>query len=218
VDGPGGTSLPVSRTITVASSVALTVNAGPDQTSQRGTVVTLDASATAGAQSLTWTRTAGPTMQLPSTTASKPTFSYPLMALPTAPVGSPNPSYVPENAPLTFRLTAIGVDGITTAFDDVVVSPTFESVSGVTAGFRTVSREWRVTGTSTIHAGQRVTVVLGPLATGRTIGTAAVDNVGAFSIRAGALPDPTAPATAATQVTLVSQTGLLATVGITITT
>jgi hypothetical protein len=215
---PGLISLPVSRTITVTpAAAALSAAAGTDQSVQRGAVVSLDASLTAGAKSLSWTQTAGPTVQLSSTTAIKPTFIYPLMALPSAAVGSGNTGYVLDNAPLTFLLTAVGVDGVTTATDAVIVSPQAESIDGINARYRTVRGEWRVTGATSILAGQRVAIVLGPNATGRTIGTATVNAAGAFSVRAGAVPDPRVPAPTATQVTVVSQTGGIVTWGLGIT-
>jgi hypothetical protein len=218
VAGPGGTSAPASNSVVVSAAVPLVANAGVDQAVQRGTLATLDASATSGQKSLAWTQTLGQTMTLSSTTATKPTFTYPLMALPSAPVGSANPGYVRDNAPLTFQMTALGVDGVTTASDTVVISPLAETISGVTARYRTGGGGWRVTGTTSILAGQRVTVVLGPLPTGRTIGTATVDNVGAFSVRAGLSPDPRVPAPTATQVTVISQTGAMASFNLTITT
>ncbi len=215
---PSLVSVPVSRTITVTPAAAtLKANAGPDQTKQRGTLVTLDGSATVGARSLAWTQTAGPAVTLSSASAAKPTFTYPLMSLPTAPVGAVNPFYAVSNQPLTFLGTATGVDGSTTSTDTVVVSPLAESITGVTARYRTGRGGWRVTGTTSILAGQRVTVVLGPLVTGRTIGTATVDPAGAFSVRAGASPDPRVPTPDASQVTVVSQTGGIATAGLTIT-
>lgn len=205
VAGPGGTSAPASRTITVTDPVPLAANAGPNQVARRGTVVTLDASATTGAKSLTWTQLSGPAQTLSSTTATKPTFTYSLMTLPAAAVGSPNIGYVPDNAPLTFRVTALGTDGVSTATSDVTVSPTDEAITGGTVRYRTTTGQWRVTATTSIIAGQRVTVVLGGAATGETIGSALADGVGAFSVRAGALPDPRV--SGATQVTVISQTG-----------
>jgi hypothetical protein len=215
VSGPGGDSLPVTRSVTVTAAAALTAYAGPDQTVQRGKIVTLDAGGTAGHASLRWTQVSGPPVTLSSTTALHPTFTYSLMPLPNAAVGNLNPGYVRHNEPLTFRLTATAPDGTTTAVDDVVVSPTAESIGGVTARYRTRG-EWRVSGTTSILAGQRVAVVLGPNATGRTIGTATVDAAGAFSIRGNGTPDPrTAPAQS--QVTVVSATGGVVTAGLTVT-
>jgi hypothetical protein len=217
---PGLVSVPVSRTITVTPAAAvLTASAGPDVTIQRGKVVTLDASATLGAASLAWTQSGVPTVLLSSTTATKPTFTYPLMPVPSAAVGNLNTGYVRNNSALTFTLTATGVAGSlpATATDTAVVSPSVESFTGVTARYRTGRGEWRVTGTSSILAGQRVVIVLGPLATGRTIGTASVDAVGAFSVRAGSAPDPRVPGPDFTQVTVVSATGGIGTFGLTIT-
>ena len=183
---------------------------------QRGKVVTLDASATLGAQSLAWTQTGGPTMTLSSTTAAKPTFTYAFMPLPTASAGNANPLYAPNNTPLTFTLTATPVGGGTVQTDTVVISPQAETFSNVVARYRTGRGEWRVTGSTSILAGQRVTIVLGPNAQGKTIGSATVDAAGAFSVRAGRLPDPrTAPAQ--TLVTVISATGGVASFPLTIT-
>lgn len=215
---PGLVSVPTSKTVTVLPPVVkLQADAGPSQTTQRGTVVTLDASATTGAQSLAWTQLSGPLVTLSSATATKPTFTYSLMPLPNAPVGGLNLFYVADNGPLTFQLTATGVGGVGISTATVVVTPRAETISGVTARYRTVGGTWRVTGTTSILAGQRVTVVLGPNATGRTIGSATVDPAGAFSTRGGIQPDPRVPAPDATQVTVVSATGGIATFALNIT-
>jgi hypothetical protein len=215
---PGLVSLPVTRTITVTPAApALSANAGPNQTVRRGTVVTLDASATLGAQSLAWTQLSGPAVTLSSTTAANPTFTYGLMPLPNAAVGNLNTGYVVDNAPLTFLLTATAVGGATTAVATVVITPVAESITAVTARYRTIALSWRVTGLTSLIAGQRVVVILGPLATGKTIGTATVDGVGAFSVKGGALPDPNA-GPGGNMVTVVSATGGIATATLLITT
>lgn len=207
VSGPTNiASVPVTRTITVTQPAPVFVaNAGPDQTVQRGKVVTLDASATTGAQSVSWTQIGGPTMTLSSATALKPTFTYASMPLPRALVGNDNPLYSVANDPLTFRVTATPVGGGTVATDTVVIRPQPETFTNVVARYRTTRGEWRITGTSSILAGQRVTIVLGPNAQGRTIGSATVDAAGAFSVRAASQPDPRTPAQ--TLVTVVSATG-----------
>ncbi len=84
------------------------------------------------------------------------------------------------------------------------------------ARYRTSTGTWRVTGSTSLIAGQRVTIVLGANAQGKTIGSATVDAAGAFSIRAGALPDPRTPAQ--TLVTVISGTGGVASFPLTITT
>jgi hypothetical protein len=214
---PGLVSVPTSRTITVTpASAALKADAGPAQTVQRGKVVTLDASKTLGAQSLAWTQLTGPPMTLSSTTATSPTFAYLKMPLPTASVGNANPLSVANNAPLTFQVTAIGVGGVGTSSATVVITPAAESITDVTSRYRTIG-DWRVTGSTSILAGQRVTVVLGPDPTGRTIGSATVDSLGNFAVRAFTVPDPRVPAPDATQVTVISATGGVATSGLSIT-
>jgi hypothetical protein len=218
VTGPTGiASVPVTRAITVTPPAPTFVaNAGPDQTVQRGKVVTLDASGTLGAQSIAWTQTGGPTMTLSSTTAAKPTFTYAFMPLPLTLAGNANPLYAPNNTPLTFTLTATPVGGGAVKTDTVVISPQAETFSNVVARYRTGTGTWRVTGSTSLIAGQRVTIVLGPNAQGKTIGSATVDAAGAFSVRAGALPDPRSPAQ--TLVTVISGTGGVASFPLIITT
>ncbi len=212
----GIASVPVTRTITVTPPAPTFVaNAGPDQTVQRGKVVTLDSSGTLGAASIAWTQTGGPTMTLSSTTAAKPTFTYKFMPLPTALPGNVNTGYVVTNTPLTFTLTATPVGGGAVKTDTVVISPQAETFSNVVARYRTGTNEWRVTGTTSILAGQRVTIVLGSSVTGKTIGSATVDAAGAFSVRAGAVSDPRSPAQ--TLVTVISGTGGVASFPLTIT-
>jgi hypothetical protein len=128
---------------------------------------------------VTWSQVSGPAVTLSNPAAVKPTFTYPLMPLPAAP--GPNASYVPNNAPVVLRVTATGPGG--TATDDVVISPQPETISGITARYRT-RQEYRITGTTNLIAGQRIVVVLGSAGTGQVIGSATVDAVGAFAVRA----------------------------------
>ncbi len=218
VTGPTGiASVPVTRTITVTPPAPTFVaNAGPDQAVQRGKVVTLDASASLGAQSYAWTQTGGPTMTLSSTTAAKPTFTYKFMPLPLALPGNANPLYATDNTPLTFTLTATPVGGGAVKTDTVVISPQAETFSNVVARYRTGTNEWRVTGSTSILAGQRVTIVLGPNAQGKTIGSATVDAAGAFSVRSAGVSDPRSPAQ--TLVTVISATGGVASFPLIVTT
>jgi len=203
VTGPGGTSLPMERAITVSPAVGVRANAGPDQAAQRGTRVTLNASASSGQTSLTWAQVSGPAATLSSSTAASPTFTYPLLKLPTGPAGTANPTYVYDNAPLVFRVTATAANG-TTATDEVTIAPTVETLTGLTARFRTRG-EWRVSGTSSIKSAQNVVMVLGSNPTGRYIGAGNTDATGAFSFKGGATPAPAG----ATTVTYISATGAM---------
>jgi hypothetical protein len=83
------------------------------------------------------------------------------------------------------------------------VRPAADNFTGLAVRYRTGNNEWRITGNSTLLAGQRVTAVLGSTLTGRVIGApVGVDATGAFSIRVTG-PVPGAVIT----VSLVSTTG-----------
>ncbi|HET8718027.1 MAG TPA: PKD domain-containing protein [Nocardioidaceae bacterium] len=178
VTGPGGSSAPVSYTVTVGATTDVDLVVGPDQTVRRGNQATLDASGSTGVTSLAWTQVSGTPVTLSDATAAKPSFTFPRMVLPGS--GS-NAGYVYDNDPLVFSVTATGVNG-TTATKQVTVSPEPETVDNMSVRYRTRG-EWRISGSSSITAGQRVAIVLGSQPTGRLIGTAAVDTTGAFSYR-----------------------------------
>ncbi|GGK39810.1 hypothetical protein GCM10010124_35560 [Pilimelia terevasa] len=208
VAGPGGTSAAVPVTVAISATVPPTAaNAGPDQVVRRGLPATLDARATANVDTLGWRQVSGPAVTLTGADTARPTFTVPLVPLPAAP--GPNPAYAVDRSPLVFALTATGPGG--TATDQVTVTPQAEALTGVTARYRNRG-EWRIGGTSSLVAGQRVTAVLGPNATGRVIGTASVDAAGAFAIRT-ATPAPGALRT----VTLVSTTGGTTTAAVAVT-
>ena len=207
----------------VSPAAAVTARAGAAQTALRGTNVTLDGSLSLGAATYLWEQVpnvegqvipADHVVTLSSATAAKPTFRFPLMALPTAP--GPNAAYSAVAAtPLRFKLTVTGVDGATTSTTETVVRPAAEILSVGNARYRTRG-EWRVSGSSDLKAGQKVAIVLGSRlnasgqptltsARGKVVGVATVDAAGAWSYT-GTGPDPrTAPA--ATTVTAVSAQG-----------
>lgn len=205
VTGPTGSSWPATVIVNVlppppdAPPVVLTAVAGSDQVVRRGAAVPLDGSASLLAQSFAWSRVSGPAVTITGATTPKPTVTFPLMALPTNTAG-PNTGYAVSNPPLVLRLTVTGPGGAT-AFDDVTITPQPETMAITAADYR-AGREWRVSGTSSILAGQRVAVMLGGLQ-GRVLGTTTVDALGAWTFRgAGAV----APG-AATTVSVVSATG-----------
>ncbi|KUL40620.1 PKD domain-containing protein [Actinoplanes awajinensis] len=198
VTGPGGQGVPATVTLTVVAAALPTAEAGADQTVVRGRVVTLDGTVSTGAETYAWRQISGPAVTLAGAASAKPTFTYPLQALPAAP--GPNPAYVYDNIPVVLELTVTNPNG--TATDRVTVRPQVESLTGITVRYRTGNNEWRIAATSTLIAGQRVTAVLGDTLTGRVIGTAAVDAAGALSIRVtGPVPG------AVTTVSLVTTTG-----------
>ena len=93
--GDSGRSPAQSVSVQVVNPAAVvTARPGPAQTVQRGTNVTLDGSLSIGAASYKWEQIpnvegqvipADHVVTLSSATAVKPTFRFPLMALPTAP-------------------------------------------------------------------------------------------------------------------------------------
>ena len=121
----------------VNPAAVVTARPGAAQTVQRGTKVTLDGSLSIGAASYLWEQIpnvegqvipADHVVTLSSSTAVKPTFTFPLMALPAAP--GPNNAYTTVAAtPLRFKLTVTGVDGATTSIDETVVRPAVETLT-----------------------------------------------------------------------------------------
>jgi hypothetical protein len=199
VAGPGGTAAPATVSVQVVGATAPTANAGPDQTVVRGRLVTLDGSASTNVESYQWTQVSGPAVTLVGATTAKPTFTYPNHLMPAAP--GPNPTFVFNNAPVVLSLRVTNPAG--TATRNVTIRPQTDAFTGMAVRYRTRNNEWRISGNTTLVAGQRVTAVLGNNLTGRVIGSAAtVDTAGAFSIRV------TGPAPGAiTTVSLVSSTG-----------
>jgi hypothetical protein len=161
--GPGG-PLTDDVTVTVGAVAPPVANAGADRTVLVGDAVTLDASASTGAASYTWTQTAGTTVTLAAAGTARPTFTMPR-----------------STTPLTFRLAATGPGG--SATDTVVISATPDPITVTTATYRSGKREWRISGTAGVVAGNSVTVWLGPTLGGVKVGTSVVDTAGAWSVR-----------------------------------
>jgi hypothetical protein len=170
VTGPGGPSN-ATVTITVVSAVNAVASAGPDQTGvQRGTKVTLNGSASTGAATYLWSQAmAGgdPTATLAGAGTANPTFTFPLYTFPA------------NKGLLTFNVLVTSSNG-STSTDQVTVTPSDDAVVITSARYR--KGEMRVDGTSSVHAGQTVTVHRGPL-TGAVVGTSVVSATGTFSVR-----------------------------------
>lgn len=212
VSGPGGGSVPATAGIEVQAESNPVADAGNDLTAQRGTSATLDATGSTSASSFSWRQVMGPGDQqvtLQGADTAKPTFTMPLVNLPAAP--GPNSSYTLPSNDLEFEVTASSPSGVTST-DTVVVTARPETISGVTARYRTRG-EWRVSGTSSVIANQRVAIVLGSTPTGRVVGFATVDGAGVFSYRGGSSP---APGTVR-RVTIISRLGGTTTAPLTVT-
>ncbi len=176
----------------VTAPATASANAGPAQTGiQRGTTVTLDGSGSTGAATYAWTqvRAAGdPAATLAGANTAKPTFTFPLYLSPA------------NNGALTFKLAITSPNG-TASESTVTVTPKADTVAITSARYTGSKREWRVDGTTSIPAGQRITVHRGSL-TGPVLGSAVVDLAGAFSVRVTA-----AAPTAGTTVSIESALG-----------
>ncbi|MFC7534399.1 hypothetical protein [Actinoplanes sp. GCM10030250] len=180
VAGPGGAGEPVTVTVAVTGAAPGRANAGPDQTVVRGRTVTMDGSGSQGAETYAWRQVSGPAVTMTGATTARPTFTYPALTLPAVP--GPNAAYAYNNDPVVLELTVRNPSGAQSA--RVTARPQAESLTGLAVRYRTGNNEWRISGTSSLLAGQRVVAVLGSTLTGRVIGTAVtVDAAGAFSIR-----------------------------------
>ncbi|WP_211880370.1 PKD domain-containing protein [Pseudarthrobacter albicanus] len=172
VNGPGGPRT-ATVTVTVTAATAAVANAGPNQQgAQRGAKVTLDGSGSSGAATYTWTQIVGPgdpRVTLTGASSARPAFTFPLY------------KYPASSGALTFKLTVGGPDG-SSSDAQVTVTPRADTVAVASARYTASKREWRVDGTSSMLAGQTVTVHLGGL-DGTILGTAVVDATGSFSIR-----------------------------------
>jgi len=172
VTGPDLSMSSATVTITVTAAAAAVANAGPAQTVQRLSAVTLDGSASTGAATYAWTQVPGaglPTAVLTGANTAKPTFSFPGYVFPAA------------SGALTFQLVVGNSAGLS-APALVKITPTSDAIAITVASYTRNRSAWRIDGTSTILAGQRVVAHLGPLS-GPVLGTAVVDVLGAFSVR-----------------------------------
>jgi hypothetical protein len=180
VRGPGGDSVPVSVTVNVVAPVAPRAKPGPDQLVIRGRTVSLDGSKSVGAETYSWRQVSGPAVTLINPTSAKPTFTYPVQALPAVP--GPNKGFVYNNDAVELELTVRTPTGVDSS--RIFIRPQPETLSGLSVRYRTNSNEWRISGTSSLLAGQRVAVVLGGTLAGQTIGApVSVDATGAFDLR-----------------------------------
>ncbi|MEU4220707.1 PKD domain-containing protein [Actinoplanes sp. NPDC026623] len=180
VHGPGGDSVPAPVTVNVVVPAAPKAKPGPDQVVVRGRTVALDGSKSVGAETYSWRQVSGPPVTLINPTSAKPTFTFPVQALPAVP--GPNKGFAYNNDAVELELTVKTPTGVDSS--RIFIRPQPETLSGLSVRYRTNSNEWRISGTSSLLAGQRVAVVLGSTLTGQTIGApVTVDGTGAFDLR-----------------------------------
>ena len=161
VDGTGG---PATGTVvvTVAALTPPVAKAGVDTSAEVGATVTLDGGASTGAATLVWSQVSGPPVgAITGADTTRPSFAMP--------AGSD---------PVVMRLTATGPGG-PAATDDVTVARTADDVQVTTAQFRTSKLQWRISGTATGSAPDRVAVTFG----GHDLGEVLVDPTHTWDVR-----------------------------------
>lgn len=176
VEGVGGPTTSTVDITIIQSTPTPTVDAGPDQTVQQGTTVTLSGTTTGDVTNYQWSQISGPTVQLINPNAATTSFIFP-----TQPVT------------LVFRLTVIGPGG--TASDDIQVATLPQNLTVTRAEFRTGDAEWRITGTSDVPGpGVTISIFVGNQLNGTLLSQVTVDNLGQWQYRiegSSIIPDNT---------------------------
>jgi hypothetical protein len=186
VDTGGGTGTTTPPpTDPNAPATATATSASPTLT--RGGSVQLDGSTSTGAVSYKWRQVSGPTVTLSSDTAAKPTVSIPFYAktTDTAPLA--------DKADGTVRIELVVTDqnGVSSTPANVELAIQTDTVAVSTSSRHRVGKEMRIEGTSTLGGTALLipatTVVIYDTTPGRGVtklGTATVDTLGAWSLRA----------------------------------
>jgi hypothetical protein len=178
VTSPGGRTSSDDVDVVVdanPNAPAPVVNVAPVPATQRGSTATVDASGSTNASSFVWTQTGGPTVTLNTDNPAKPTFTFPSFAF------NPGGGSAATQAGATVQLHVVATGPGGTAAKDVTVAPANDTLAVTSTRFRTGSRELRIAGTST-QTGRVITLHLGAM-TGPVLGTATVDNLGAWELR-----------------------------------
>jgi hypothetical protein len=142
-------------------------NAGTDQTVPQGSIVHLDGSASTGASSFAWTQDGADSPQVALTGADTATPSF------TYPAGT--------TAPLHFTLKVTGPGG--SATDTVVVAGASDQLTLGNAKYSLSKKQYDIRGTSSVLDNTTITIHKGTTLSGPVIGTATVDNLGAWRFR-----------------------------------
>jgi hypothetical protein len=172
VDNGSGQTSTGTTVVHVAPVTAPVANAGADQTVPQGSTVNLDGSASTGASSFAWTQDPADARQVTLTGAdtATPSFTYP-----TGTTGA-----------LHFTLKVTGPGG--SATDTVVVSGASDQLTLTSAKFTTSKTLYDVRGTASVastgNVTNNITIHKGATLAGAVIGTAQVDNLGAWRFKA----------------------------------
>ncbi len=165
VDGEGGPSTDTVNVEVIESVPAPIANAGPNQTVQQGTSVTLAGSATGNVTSYQWAQTAGVPVQLTNANTATATFIFPT-----------------QSTTLTFQLTVQGPGG--TSSDIIQIASVPENLTITRAEFRTGDAEWRISGTSDVSgAGVTISIFNGSTLSDPLLAQVPVDVLGEWEYR-----------------------------------
>jgi hypothetical protein len=165
VEGEGGPSSDTVSVEVVEFAPAPVANAGPDQSVQQGSVVTLTGSATGEVTSYRWGQISGPPVVLTNGDTAAASFTFPR-----------------QIATLSFQLTVTGPGGTST--DVVQVSTEADNLTVTRAEFRTGDSEWRISGTSDVPGpGVNITIYLGNSLSGTILAEVEVDPQGVWEYR-----------------------------------
>jgi hypothetical protein len=164
VDGEEGTSSSTVNITVIEFAPIPIANAGPDQTVQQGSVVTLAGSATGSVTSYQWEQISGFPVQLINANSPSATFTFP-----TQPVT------------LSFQLTVRGPGG--TSSDVINVASLSENLTVTRAEFRTGNAEWRITGTSNVLGPVNISIFIGSVVGGPLLSEVPVDALGEWEFQ-----------------------------------
>lgn len=158
---------------TVPAPVA---NAGPNQTVQQGSTVTLSGTSAGVVSSVFWEQISGSGVQIINPASPTASFIFPK-----------------QLETLVFRFTVIGPGGRST--DTVEISTVPDILTVTRAEFRTGDTEWRISGTSNVAgSGVSVTIFIGSTLGGEILAEVEVDALGEWEYRiepSDAAPDAT---------------------------
>ena len=187
VDTGGGTGTVTPAPVDPNAPATATATAA-SPTLTRGGSVQLDGSASTGAVSYKWRQVSGPAVTISSDTAAKPVVSIPFYAKTT----DTAPLTAKADDPVTVELVVTDKNGASSAPATLQLAIRTDTLA-IDAGSRhRIGTEMRIQGTSTLAGSTALlipgtTVVIYDTTPGRAVtklGTAQVDTLGAWSLRA----------------------------------